>query len=115
MKNKTVITFLIAFLLAITVTEAQENTKSIAISLNSVGQEKSFNGVVEKMENQTGFTIKAQCNHLNIIVFEYNAEIYRDRLAILNYLKEKGYAFEVREGITAENISTVCKDNTHTE
>ena len=96
---------------------AQEKTQkaTVAISVNDFGEQKNFHAFVQDFKSKTGFNVLACCEHLNLMICEYDASIFRDQLAVITFLKAKRFLFEVREGFTAENMEGVCKQAIHKE
>jgi len=117
MRLKTCVAFLFYCCLATTTLFAQDSSKktTMAISVNDFGSQKSFANFTNSFKQQTGFTVIASCQHLNLLLFEYDATIYRDQLSVLIFLKQKSFAFDVREGLTVENMAGVCKQTIHNE
>lgn len=109
--------FLFFYCLATSSLRAQDSSKktTMAISVNDFGEQKSFNNFMNGFKQKTGFTIIASCQHLNLFLFEYNATIYRDQLSVMAFLKQKGFTFDVREGLTTENMTAACKQAIHNE
>jgi hypothetical protein len=111
------VSLLFACCVSVSTLFAQESAKkaTMAISVNDFGEQKNFNAFTDNFKKQTGLVVTARCEHLNLMLFEYDATVYRDQLSLLSFLKQKGFVFEVREGLTVENMTGVCKQTVHNE
>lgn len=117
MRTKTKPFLIAAFLLFCNVVFGQltTHTNRLAISVTDYGNQKTLNGVTSELKTKTGCNVITTCVHLNLILLEYNADMNRDVLSFITLLKQKGFQFEVRKGITAENIQSICNEDMHNE
>ena len=88
-----------------------DGNQELILRINELSNQKRHAQIDNILSTTEGIVSKEYCYSLNCVMLIINSTEYNSREVLLNKLKNEGFTFTERNGVTISRVKQACKDS----